>query len=376
MTTNLNKVRTSSIDTKSTSDIAYFALIVLIWTKDVLLTYVRAAIMRLPLIGRYPDIFLSAIWAICIFFAIPKIAKKINTKQVLFVITAVAVYFSHYLLFPDNGDVLSKILPTFMLSALPLYFIGISIDVNKYFKYMYTLSLLSVLGMSIYKTVIKTPMTDIVSLYQGDMDAAYKILPHVCIVIYGTISKPNIGNIAVFAVGFILMFSLGCRGALGCMIAFLLIMVIWFQKRKHRIISYAFMLTGGVLIVTFFYDIMLYLGHLAQNLGLSIRIFDKFFSGELFESVARTKILETIREAIFASPFIGNGIAADRVLIKNGYAHNIAYEFWLSFGLIVGTILLAVVILRIIRSYTLLSENTEKMFLIIFIFSGFIHLFL
>ncbi len=355
---------------------AFFALIMLIWSKDVLLTYVRAAIMRIPYIGNYPDLFLVAIWSICILFAIPEIIKRLRVNNILFVLIVASVYLLNYIIFPDNKDALDSMLNGFMFTLLPMYLIGATIDVKRYFPYMYILSVLSVIAMTVYKTLINDPMTDIVSKYAGDMDAAYKILPHICMVIYGMINKPNLANIATFLVGFVLLFSLGCRGAFGCMLAFFIIMLLWFKKYKHPALTYTVFLTAGSLIIVFFYRIVDILGQIAANLGLSIRIFEKITSGEIFASSSRDTILEQVWSKIVESPMLGNGIGADRNIILNGYAHNIIYEFWLNFGIPLGSILLITVILMIFRAYFATKTNNEKVFLVIMVFCGFVHLFM
>lgn len=373
--TTLSRHHTLPVNLKSIYDLAFFALIMMVWAKDVLLTYVKAVIMRLPLIGAYSQVIMAVIWSIVILFALPQIIKRLRVNNILFVLIVASVYLVNYVIFPDNKDALDEMFNGFMFSLLPMYLIGATIDAKRYFPYMYILSAATVIGMTLYKTVISEPMTDIASLYQGDMNSAYKLLPHACLVAYKAVIEPKFSNITIFSVGFIFMFSLGCRGALGCLILFFIIMLIWFKKYKQRVLSYTVIIASAGAVIVFFYDIVELLSNLSAKLGLSVRIFDKVTSGEIFVSSGRDKLLKKITDAILESPAIGKGIGADRT-IADSYVHNIIYEFWLDFGIPIGSVLLLLTIMYMLRAYLAAATVHEKVLLITLVFSGFVQLFM
>lgn len=87
-----------------------------------------------------------------------------------------------------------------------------------------------------------------------------------------------------------------------------------------------------------------WLSRLVENLGMSTRIFDLFLEGEIVNSTGRDRLAEKVITAILQEPIWGYGIMGDWVITGNIYVHNIFLEMWCQFGLILGTIILAVVI--------------------------------
>lgn len=107
---------------------------------------------------------------------------------------------------------------------------------------------------------------------------------------------------------------------------------------------------------------------------LSVRIFNKLISGEAMRSNDRGLIWSAMFNAIKEKPFIGNGLCADRV-INGYYAHNIAIELWVDFGVIFGSIILAFVITIIITGYSKTDSEYEKGFIMSLFFSSFCMMF-
>ena len=56
---------------------AFFLLIVLVWTKDILLSYVIATFRRIPLLGGATDILVDFVFILAIVFSIPYIIKSL-----------------------------------------------------------------------------------------------------------------------------------------------------------------------------------------------------------------------------------------------------------------------------------------------------------
>lgn len=58
------------------------------------------------------------------------------------------------------------------------------------------------------------------------------------------------------------------------------------------------------------------------------------------------------------------------------YAHNIALELWVEFGVIIGTIVLVALIVTFLRGYLCSTSSAEKGLIIVLICSSFLKLFL
>ena len=111
-----------------------------------------------------------------------------------------------------------------------------------------------------------------------------------------------------------------------------------------------------------------------QRLGLSIRIFDKLLSGEFAVSTGRDAIRETLLDAIARNPFLGYGLCSDRVLAGH-YAHSLALELWVEFGVIFGTAILIALTVALWRGYRK-ADGEIKPLILLLTFSSFFKLFL
>ena len=356
---------------------AFFLLIVLVWTKDILLSYVIATFRRIPLLGGATDILVDFVFILAIVFSIPYIIKRLKFNDIIFGLVILISYLLNYLLFPKNEEVLNDNIAIFLLKVVPFYFIGISLRTEKYFNLLYILSMLNISSLIFYKLFLGTPMDSIASQYEGDMNLAYEMLPHLCIIIYVLFNKPNIFNLVLSLGGGILLFSLGSRGPLACCVLFIVCYLLLFKKYKHPIIVYSIIFLMGLIFCLSFDWIMLQLNNISMRLGLSIRIFSKYIEGDFFGSSGREVISETLLVAIKEKFVFGYGIGADRVLSGSGsYAHNIALEFFTSFGVIWGSIFMIFLLIVLFFGFKRSSSNEKRGLILVLIFSSFLKLFL
>lgn len=139
---------------------------------------------------------------------------------------------------------------------------------------------------------------------------------------------------------------------------------------------YTSIITAGGVLFLFFDRLLILLYNISLKLGLSIRIFAKFFEGDFFVSSSRNRIIEVLFEKISEKPVLGYGIAGDRTLV-GGYSHNLAVELWVSFGIIIGTILLGVLFFICIKALIKSRKNNvDNMAILLLICCGLINLFL
>lgn len=188
-------------------------LIWMIWTQTILMQYVRAAVMRIPVMGSYPDAVMTTLYIIVIALALPEF--RLSPKDILFVLGFSAVFVLECL-FQEN-PYLDAYFPKFLITTLPLYFVGVALseyeNEDNVIYHLYILSVVTIIINFIYKVVFGTPMDAVVSQYQGDMDLAYNLLPHCCLVAFYARKKTNIFNIALTIFGAFYLLMLGTRGA-------------------------------------------------------------------------------------------------------------------------------------------------------------------
>lgn len=356
-----------------------YLLLALVWCQTILVQYVRAILMRLPIIGAYPDVLVMLIYAVTIVLALPEI--RIKPFDLLGIVGAFIIYLLSPLFFPDTAPYWKMNASRFLTSVLPLYFVGVCIgqheeDQEGVVRFLYKLSLLTIIARILFYYTSGTVMTEVQSRYQGDMDGAYNILPHLCLVMYYVIKKKNVVNIAVWATGSIFLLFLGTRGAVLMEVICFVLMILFFSKWKNKEIK---IILIAAAVIAYLYSplfdmTMSWLSSLASKFGLSIRIFDKFLSGTLGLTTSRDVIAEELYEAL-SNNLLGYGIYADWVF-AGVYAHKIYLELWIHYGVIVGTIFLCVVLLMPISAFAIEKNADVRGFLIVLYCAGVLKLFL
>lgn len=358
------------------SEIALFALTLLIWCDRILLTYVHAVLIRVPLIGGAADLIISAVYLVLILLALPQIFKKLKLADLFFGVAVLLVCLFHFIIFPENTAIFKENFPTLLLFTFSLYFIGVTLDFEKIYPWLYKLSLITIVAFTLYKLFVGEPMDEIQSTYEGDMWGAYNFLPHVCLVAIRMLKKPNPLNVTLSVVGIAMLAFLGSRGPLLCVILAIASYLILFKKYKRPFLAYFLIITAAITLLIFLEPIMQFLYELSADLGLSIRVFDKYFGGEISSSTSRERIIEKLQVMISDNPIIGHGLYGDRAAIGI-YAHNIAIELWHAFGVILGTAVLGGIMIVLLRGALITKKQKDYalLFLPLF-FSGFIKLFL
>ncbi len=356
----------------------YSMLICFVWAEDVLAEYVRAVLMRLPVVGiNNGYVVMTAIYVFAILLALPNLWRYMNQPAVLFPFIFLLIYMVTYLVFPDNASYLDQQLATFLFTVLPLFLIGLAWDSERTANILYYTSLVTVVCMMVYSLFLGDAMGTEQSQYGGSMDRAYKLLPHLCLVGYRAFVKTNPLNVVVTVLGTFLMLSLGTRGALVCFLVFLVMIMLFFGRTKRRV---AIISVSAVAVMILSMEqiqlvVLVALEQLLAQLGMSVRIVNMYREGAFFESAGRDSIRESLFEAMSGQGFWGHGLFGDRV-IAGQYAHNLVLELIVEFGVILGIILTILIAYVIIRKYRAYTRKDQKAFLLLLVCSAILHLML
>lgn len=364
---------------KITRTFFFELLICMIWIQTILMQYFRAALMRLPIIGAFPDAVITICYIVVIILALPKF--KLNGRDFLFVLGVTAVFIFEFLFRGQDNPYLDAYFPSFLLLTLPLYLVGIAISFyenrEKLFFYLYILSSLTIILNFIYKVIFGTPMDAVMSQYQGNMNLAYNLLPHCCLVAFYAAKKTNIFNVGLTVFSVIYISMLGTRGAA----AILLVNIAWniiMGKNSKRVLLKIFTLFGAIAVFVLSPlcdSLIMWMYELTQKLGLSIRIFDKLLGGTQLGSSGRDILTERLLASVNEHFLFGTGLCSDRMMVGI-YAHNILIELWVGFGVVVGSLILMILIYVLLRGYLESNKSEEKGFIIVLIHSAFLKLFL
>jgi O-antigen ligase len=346
---------------KFSSKTAFQLLIVLIWVQSLLLNYIRAFITHIPIVGLFPDLIINFVFMLLIALSLREI--KLNKFDFLFYLAIAVIFLLHWILYRENAIYIEDYVTTFLLQIVTLYFLGLNLgnsdDRDLIIHQLYVASSITLIATIGYQFLFAAPMETATSVYVGNMDLAYKLLPHCCLIAYYAIKRTSIYNLILTVVGGFYLLMLGTRGAALIFLILITILIIMGKKSKWSI-ARSVLIFGGLaaFISSSWYDsAILWFYQKAQQLGLSVRIFDKLLAGEVTNSSGRDLIHEQLLTAIAENPFFGMGLCADR-LVTGTYAHNLVIELYVEFGVIFGTVLFIAIIILLIKG-VLCSPSEE-----------------
>ncbi|MDE5994461.1 MAG: hypothetical protein K2G60_02995, partial [Oscillospiraceae bacterium] len=179
------------------------------------MNYVRAIMMRFPIIGNYADTIILILYIAVALLSLP--SYKINKWDIIFLFTVTIVFLAEWAFYKDGREYLNRYMIDFVVEILPLYVVGVSLsaskDKDKIFHQLYILSIITLIANIFYANAFGTSMSAAVSKYQGDMNRAYALLPHCCLIAYHAVKKTNVWNVLFTAISTFYLLMLGTRGA-------------------------------------------------------------------------------------------------------------------------------------------------------------------
>lgn len=345
------------------NNIFYEILIVFLWSHDILFRYFRALIIRIPMMYEMFEMLTAAFVILVVFLAFSKIRENLRISDVIFGIVVVSFYFMSWALNSNTARYFEYGMSDFLFSAFPLYFIGVTFNFNdedsqRLQNILYIVSLLTIVFFTVYNFFINQMDEEL--LAAGDMDKAYKLLPHINLIFANMVKKKSIVNISMFVFGVFLLFSLGTRGAVLCLLVYIALIIVFMYGIRHPWLTVLLFIVGfGVLTIeSLFYGVVRMFYQFAVNFGMSTRFFDKLLTGEITNDSGRSVIHDKVIEGIKESPLLGKGLYSDRA-IAGSYSHNIALEFLIDFGIIFGVIFLVIIASIIINALIRVVKNNR-----------------
>ncbi len=355
-------VQESKLIKKKNNEIYFTILVVMLWCNSILLDYVRGLLLRLPLISVAADFILPVITGTCFLLSLRSIMSRLRSTDLLMVMAVLVVYFSHWALYPVNSYYYGKNMWSFLFGRLPLYFVGVAFCSDRQeqrLNLLYKTSVVTIFVFTLYHLVVH-PLDD-AAMSTGDMNSSYNLLPHACLVFYRMVQKPNPWNVSSFTLSCMLLFMLGSRGPVLCIIVFAAVVLFMGRNVKRPLM---FCIIALVALMFIFIDDLLYtvlywVYKLADTLGLSTRVFDKYLTGNFTVSASRVEIQETVMGALNRNPVFGLGIYGDRSVSGGHYSHNILIEVLSQHGYFFGTILLIAIAVHVIRTYLFTGRRKD-----------------
>lgn len=282
------------------------------------------------------------------------IACGISAIDLMVLITIYTILGLNYIFFPDSREYMSSQ----GMMIIYLFFIpycAISIrkicDWNTVFQYLYKLSSVAIISCVIM--LLFFPYDQ----YLVYMDFSYSLLPAICSCYYQFAKTRHkeekhkrIIPLCLFIIGLVSIFAFGARACILYAIMFVLILELLRDDssiRKKVFISLVAIIMSS--FVMFFMDSLLnYLSSVA--FFKSSYLIRSFARGKLFTSDTRDIIWESCIVRIQTMGLSVGGFFGDRKYCFAVYPHNIALELLMSWGWIIGTSLLLLLLGLIIKS--------------------------
>lgn len=209
-----------------------------------------------------------------------------------------------------------------------------------------------------------------------NLDFGYNVAFCCIVFLYIFWKSKKISYICALLVGVLIMIMGGSRGAfLEIVFAFVLFFIQKWRTtkahgRKIEVISVAII---GILAITNigFEKIQEIIVLIAGRLHISGRLVEMILSGEILNDSGRDRIWGIAWEIIKENGRKGAGFYGDRYIIGKsyywGYCHNIFLELWIDYGTVVGTALIAVLVMSIFWMFIKSHDEEWTTVLIIFL---------
>ena len=290
--------------------------------------------------------------------------NKIRLSDIFLYLIITILYFISSLIYPNTYDDIFSHAFEVVFVTFSFLFIGISFKNKEYSGWITTLSFGAIVINILYLLFFHSNVND----YES-MNRAYILLPSVLYILWQCFEHFKFKTFLMFIIGFVLECSMGSRGPFVCILFFTAVYLLFFKRYKHgNVIRICIVGVSALLyfISTLLAELMIII---MSGLGMSTRIFDKVLNDALINyenSSGRDSIQTMLLKKLQQDDVgLGFGLFSDRKLTGH-YAHNILIELWYSFGYMIGSLLLLLVLLLFVRFLFICKNNDSKIFALIF----------
>lgn len=328
------------------------------------------------LIGIYSQdvhILINVLTACVVILAFSAYIKYIKFRHLVFYFLILGFYMLSYRIYPENAAIMDDNTFNFFIVTLPLFFLGTMIDKVK-IPYN-TLVSLSRLAILLFLVSIFLSSADVAD---HDMGKAYSCLPSAMLISHNALKNRKTVDMVFLVFSIVFLIMCATRGPI-LLYAIFMLLQLSFIKKKYRYLYIGLLLFALIFFVSPLGMILVEaILSFLEKMGYNTRIFELLLSGNLTYDNGRNWLYDATLEMIQREPWFGNGIFSDRRATgaigigANGvgiYVHNIIYEFWCDFGYILGTALLLLIVLCVIKIVRIKAsdENFRLLFMILVI---------
>ncbi|CEQ23919.1 O-antigen polymerase [[Clostridium] sordellii] len=309
--------------------------------------------------------------AIAFIYALPYVIKRSKAKFFIIYFVAIFILLINILIFSQNVMYIKELIFPILFMCIPSFIYSRSIIDIQIFKQTIDKCAFFILIMGTILTFMIFIGKISVGVYS--MSLSYYMLFPAIVYINKLIEKINIINFTYLLISIISIISLGSRGALMCIGAFIILKLIRVKNKLEirTITLYSVVALISIIYMIYSKNILLYLNKSLNSFGIESRTIELLMRDNIYVS-GRDIIYNEIIKSLQSSPIIGIGIGGDRY-ISGTYAHNIFIEILCDFGFIVGLTIIIVLAYMILKA--MITSTVSDYDVIIFWLSvGFIHL--
>lgn len=305
--------------------------------------------------------------------ALPTVLKRNKIKFIGVYFIAIFVFILNYVLFNENWIYLETIIFPLFFTCLPSFIYAYSInDWDILMKVMKkTAKITFVVGTLIGILVF----TGNASVGAYSMSLSYYMLLPAIIYMNEFMEKTSFKSGVALLISFLVILSLGSRGAIMCIGVFAILKFpkslrnVTYTKIVVYLVIFSIIVTGLI----FLNEILRHIYNFLLGYGIRSRSIWLFLEGSIHLS-GRDRIYNNVFREILNNPFLGIGLAGDRLVMGGSYAHNIFIEILANFGIIIG-VFVVVALLYITIKPLFIKDTKAYNMVIIWLSIGFISLF-
>ena len=364
------------IKTKYSYEDFFILLMILVWTRLILVSYVYQTFCLIPGLSSVANILKISVYVIAVLGALQYLISKIRLLDIIVYLFIVIAYIINQDVFPRTAEYLQLNMVEILFISIPAYFVGLGMVKREYINILFKWSKISLIAIVLHFMVFGL-QSDTTGSLAEDMSLAYRLIPHLCLIAVYTFNEHKKSNWLYLIVGCFILLACGTRGAVLCFAVMCFACYLMSGFTRNKLIITTIGLTLLLFLYFNFSSFIMLIANFLQQFGLSTRIADALLLGNFTNDNGRFEIAEFMFQLVKDNNWKGFGIAGDRGWIPwMAYSHNIAIELIVSYGLLVGIILFIVILFIIARSFSI-ADFKQKCFIIAMIFGGgFFKLFL
>lgn len=323
-------------------------------------------------------LYYGALWLLLL-LSVEKIYKSFTMQMLTVTMFMVLGICLQLLMFYQNRDYIVgmdfmtvlSFQPKSLVTVLPFLLVGMAVtDTDRLMEILHTAARIGVIGGALaYGVSIAMGW----ELEYDDMSNAYGVCMMLCILV----ASQKRGDIFFILLGILCMILAGTRGPLLCTGVAIVLKAVWMERNPNkRLLKIFFGIVVLILLASGVFEwLMKWISAGFAALGVeNLRLVDYMNDDMLTDSSGRDYINTVVIEKIWQRPLLGYGAGGDRlVLPKGSYAHNLFLEIWLSFGIVVGTVIL-VWMLYVLLKGMLVKRTSVRMVALVLLSGVFVKL--